>query len=488
MIKSFQNYTSEELSMLGGVGERVHIANDVVMHNPQNIFIGNNVRIDAQCILIAGKNHKICIGDNVHISAGCYFYGNSGNITIGDYCCTSGRCILYTANDDYTEGYMANSVIDEKYKKVFTGNIELKKHALVGCNTVILPNVTLEYATSVGSHSLVSKSTKAFDVVAGCPAKFIKKRKNVNLLKLGFLILADASNHAATKCSIDSFQRHHDGNVVVVNTQHTSEINGLASENITVITPSYKLPYPLFSINEIDQLVDYMIEGVFKPSLLLNTEYFVFGEPDCLFFKNTNIYDIDTTSDIMPPHPYDNDGHLFWAFTHFLFGYGNTNDERYDRISHLFKKFSPICKKYNLDWEAAANLDLRFVFTCGSIIKTKRIQDLYLNHRDDIRGLIRDICTEIYNNKPNPEIDPKYTSLFSFDLMMSVLLGLYLFKWKIKPNYRNCDQSNFPTEDALKVFLTQNPDTEFIHSVKLNYAKKNETVCADNISKKLEQL
>lgn len=183
MIRKFQNYTEDEMLISGlTFGEKVYIANDVIMHNPENIIIGNNVRLDTQCVLIAGKNHKIRIGNNVHISAGCYFYGNSGNITIGDCCCTSGRCVLYTANDDYTEGYMANSVIDKKYKKVTTGDIELKKHALVGCNSVILPNVVLEYATSVGSHSLVNKSTSAFDVIAGCPAKFIKKRKNVNLL------------------------------------------------------------------------------------------------------------------------------------------------------------------------------------------------------------------------------------------------------------------------------------------------------------------
>ena len=163
------------------MGNDVFVAEDVILHNPQNIILGNNVRIDTQCILIAGKNYKIKIGDNVHISAGCYFYGNSGNITLEDCTCTSARCTLYTANDDYTEGYMANSVISEEFKKVVSGDITLKKHALVGCYTVILPNVTLEYATSVGAHSLVKHSTEPFDIIGGTPAKFIKKRKNVNL-------------------------------------------------------------------------------------------------------------------------------------------------------------------------------------------------------------------------------------------------------------------------------------------------------------------
>lgn len=182
MIRGFKNYIRDELVSAGiKIGNNVFIADDVILHNPQNITIGDNVRIDTQCVLIAGKNHKITIGSNIHISAGCYFYGNSGDITMEDCTCTSARCTLYTANDDYTEGYMANSVISEEFKKVKMGSILLKKHSLVGCYSVILPDVTLEYATSVGAHSLVKNNTEAFDIVGGTPAKFIKKRKNIHL-------------------------------------------------------------------------------------------------------------------------------------------------------------------------------------------------------------------------------------------------------------------------------------------------------------------
>lgn len=182
MIKTFKNYSLEELKESKiTFGENVFISNDVIFYNPQNIIIGNNVRIDSQCILIAGKNNKITIGNNIHISAGCYYYGNSGDITLEDFTCTSARCILYTSNDDYTEGYMTNSVVKEEFKKVKTGNILIKKHTVVGCNTVILPEIILEFATSVGSNSLVNKSTNSFDIVAGTPIKFIKKRKNIYL-------------------------------------------------------------------------------------------------------------------------------------------------------------------------------------------------------------------------------------------------------------------------------------------------------------------
>lgn len=182
MIKRFENYLSTELKDAGiQFGENVSISKDVVFHNPSNIKIGNNVRIDSHCLIIAGSKTKITIGDNVHISAGCYFYGNSGNIILEDHTCTSARCILYTSNDDYTEGYATNSVVQEGFKKVQTGDIYIKKHCVIGCNSVILPNTTLEYATSAGAFSLIKRNTNQFDVVAGIPAKFIKKRKNMFL-------------------------------------------------------------------------------------------------------------------------------------------------------------------------------------------------------------------------------------------------------------------------------------------------------------------
>lgn len=182
MIRGFKNYTEKELMESGIIfGKDVNISNDVIFHNPDRVLIGNNVRIDTQCVFIAGKNTSIIIGNNVHIAAGCYFYGNSGNIVMDDYTCTSAKCLLYTSNDDYTEGYMTNSVVDGKMKNVKTGNIYIMKHTVVGCASIILPGVILEYATSVGANSLVKNSTKPFYVIAGTPAKFIKMRKNVNL-------------------------------------------------------------------------------------------------------------------------------------------------------------------------------------------------------------------------------------------------------------------------------------------------------------------
>lgn len=182
MIKIFENYHLDELTGVGiTCGNNVCISNDVILSNPHNIIIGSNVRIDAHSILIAGPDTKIIIGNNVHIAAGCFLFGSDGNIIFEDFSGISSRVTIYTASDDYVDGYMTNPTVDERFKKIHRGDVILKKNTIVGSSSVILPGVTLEFATSVGAQSLVKKSSNPFDILVGSPAKFIKKRKNVYL-------------------------------------------------------------------------------------------------------------------------------------------------------------------------------------------------------------------------------------------------------------------------------------------------------------------
>ncbi len=181
-IKTFKNYSYDQLISSGiTFGSNVNISNDVIINNPQNIQIGNNVRIDSHCILIAGKNNKITIGNNVHIAAGCYLFGSNADIVFEDYSGISPNVVIYTASDDYTEGYMTNPTVDISFRKIKSGDVILKKHVIVGSGSILLPNIILEHGTSVGANSLVTKSTEPFDFIFGSPAKFFKKRKNVYL-------------------------------------------------------------------------------------------------------------------------------------------------------------------------------------------------------------------------------------------------------------------------------------------------------------------
>lgn len=172
------NYSELQLQeLLGSVGANVRIHSSVVFFNPKQIFIESDVRIDCFCLLSAGEE-GIHIGNNVHLGASTHLFGSGGNITLKSFCNVSSRVSIFTASDDYCDGYLTNPTIPMEYKKVETGSVCLEKHAIVGCGSVLMPGVTLALGAAVGALSFVNKNVPEFSIVAGIPIKEVGIRKN----------------------------------------------------------------------------------------------------------------------------------------------------------------------------------------------------------------------------------------------------------------------------------------------------------------------
>jgi galactoside O-acetyltransferase len=180
--------------MLGHVGDDVQIHKSVLFFVPENIFISSRVRIDCHCVLSAGKD-GIYIGNNVHFAAGVYVFGSSAKVELQDFCGLSSRVALYTGTDDYSNGAMTGPTIPHKYRNITSGPIVLKKHAIVGAGSVVLPGVCLGVASSVGALSLVHRDTPDFSVVAGSPARIIGTRSD-KILEYESEYLAEIRNCA----------------------------------------------------------------------------------------------------------------------------------------------------------------------------------------------------------------------------------------------------------------------------------------------------
>lgn len=192
---NINTYPLEDLrSMLGHVGEDVAIHKSVLFFGPENIFISSRVRIDCHCILSAGKD-GIYIGNNVHFAAGVYVFGSYAKVELQDFCGLSSRVALYTGTDDYSNGAMTGPTIPYKYRSIRSGPIVLRRHAVVGAGSVVLPGVCLGLASSVGALSLVNKDTLDFSVVAGSPARIIGTRSDI-ILESETEYLAEIRNHA----------------------------------------------------------------------------------------------------------------------------------------------------------------------------------------------------------------------------------------------------------------------------------------------------
>ena len=186
MNKRNSFYNQEEIKQLGfkHIGKNVLISKHACFYTPEEIIIGNNVRIDDFCIL----SGKITIGNYIHIAAYSALYGGNKGITIYDFANLSSRITIYAKSDDYSGETMSNPLIPEKYKNVNQEEVIIHKHVIIGSGSIVLPGVIIHEGCSIGSLSLVTKTLDPWTINAGIPAKKIKERsKNLLILEQKFL-------------------------------------------------------------------------------------------------------------------------------------------------------------------------------------------------------------------------------------------------------------------------------------------------------------
>ncbi|MEY8716804.1 acyltransferase [Francisella philomiragia] len=174
-------YTEEQLGKLGFkyVGKNVKISDKASIYNHDQIEISDNSRIDDFCVI----SGKLQIGRNVHITPQCLIAGGVEGIIFEDFTTVSYGVKIFTQSDDYSGETMTNSTIPKIYKKELFSKVILKKHTIIGAGSIIMPGVILNEGTSVGAMSLINKSTEAWTIYVGSPARKLKNRKK-DLLNL----------------------------------------------------------------------------------------------------------------------------------------------------------------------------------------------------------------------------------------------------------------------------------------------------------------
>lgn len=175
-------YSEDELKKLGlkSYGDNVLIGKNAILYTPEKLEIGSNVRIDDFCVL----SGKIKLGNYIHISHFCGLYGGSQGIVMEDYSGLSSKVTIYAVSDDYSGQSMTNPTVPMEYKPFsIEKKVLIKKHAIIGAGSIVLPGVTVEEGSSVGSMSLCTKDTLPWSINVGVPAKKTKDRSK-KLLEL----------------------------------------------------------------------------------------------------------------------------------------------------------------------------------------------------------------------------------------------------------------------------------------------------------------
>jgi len=135
-----------------------------------NVTWGEHCRFGKDVILETQKDGIIELGDHVRINQGSILVAHH-KVTIGNDCLIGEYCSIRDANHNFKLGETIRTQT-HSYEPITVGN-----DCWIGRGAVVLKGVILHRGCVVGANSVVTKSVSKNVVVAGIPAKDLKRRE-----------------------------------------------------------------------------------------------------------------------------------------------------------------------------------------------------------------------------------------------------------------------------------------------------------------------
>lgn len=234
----------------------------------RNIIVGNNSVINPSAIFVCVNNGSIefegenYIGRNVEIGANNskISFGNGtsiqdrciilGDIEIGRYCVfapniyiSSGRHYYDFKPELYIQDQDSLVRNDVTLSKNHSRKVIIEDDCWLGINVVVMGGVRIGKGSVIGANAVVTKNVEPYSVMAGSPAKLIKKRLNFEL-KDSLYYLNDADlpyfyNGFNVNLKNLTIDRKEGG--ISVRQNFTAYLNGEGKKKITLKVKSSKL-------------------------------------------------------------------------------------------------------------------------------------------------------------------------------------------------------------------------------------------------------
>ena len=169
--------TREAIASVGfrSVGRDIQISDRAQFYNPAAISVGDCSRIDDFCLLSAGTG-GITIGRHVHIACFSIIVGDAA-VTLEDFSGLSSRVAVYSSTEDVSGEWLTNPTVPGHLRRPKSGPVHIRRHAILGSGSVVLPEVNIGTGAVVGALTLVARDLEEFTVYLGVPARRIGVRK-----------------------------------------------------------------------------------------------------------------------------------------------------------------------------------------------------------------------------------------------------------------------------------------------------------------------
>jgi acetyltransferase-like isoleucine patch superfamily enzyme len=133
------------------------------------VKLGSHCRLGRDVFFETVGEGSVVIGDHVRINAGCFLVSYAG-ITIGNDCLIG----EYASVRDADHGIAGDQPIRGQPHR--SAPIVIEDNVWIGRGVAVLRGVRIGAGAVVGANSVVTRDVPAKSVVAGCPARVIRKR------------------------------------------------------------------------------------------------------------------------------------------------------------------------------------------------------------------------------------------------------------------------------------------------------------------------
>jgi galactoside O-acetyltransferase len=147
--------------------------------------MGERSRIDDLVFLNVGQSCKI--GRFVHIASFCSIIGG-GELVMHDFSGLSAGCRIVTGTEDFCDGSLTNPTVPY-FRDARRGRIVIGKHAILGTNVIVFPDVTIGEGAAVGAGCIVRRDLRPWGVYAGTNPRRIRDRNREAVLEKERLLL-----------------------------------------------------------------------------------------------------------------------------------------------------------------------------------------------------------------------------------------------------------------------------------------------------------